>query len=427
MSSSGSGSGGGAGNTTRFLLARGLQSSSGSSSGSSSRAGPSIGADLVAGVPTPSPTPAETSTNSQTISVVAIVVISVGIVIVGIAVFMAVVWYRRIRKRHPRTSEVPQVLNAKSASYQIDTVTRLRGSVIGQNAMARNASSLWNDEELLSYHMRIEDLMDVRVIGSGGCGIVYLVKYRESRLLASKRLVRDQSTRQKSRALVAEIKLVAKLQHPCIVEFVGAAWTTESDLQALFEYMPNGDLRSYLDKTPQAPWDERKLIIAKDIVEALVYVHSFSPPLVHRDLKSRNVLLTEEMHGKLSDFGVSRYQSDNRTMTGGVGTSRWLAPEVINASGEYNHMCDIYSFGVLLSELDTHVIPFSDLRSPQGNPYPEVGILQLVSEGKLQPSFSASCPEYLVTLAKRCLSFDPSQRPSAIEIAYVLRTAGNAA
>ncbi|TMW67287.1 hypothetical protein Poli38472_012403 [Pythium oligandrum] len=421
-------SGSGVANMTRLLQVRPYGDGSGSY--------PDVGTGLRPGVPTlapwnssvtPTPTEHPTNSTSPTQLVIIIVTIVIGVVIIGIAIFATIVWYRRIRKRHPRPSDAPPVFKAKSTSRATDTTSSTpRGPGAGPKT-TQLTGSLWNDEELLSYHMRIDDLQDVRIVGSGGHGIVYLVKYRDSRLLASKRLVRDQLTRQKSKALLAEIKLVAKLQHPSIVEFVGAAWTTETDLQALFEYMPNGDLRSYLDKTPQAPWDQQKELIAADIVEALVYVHSFSPPLVHRDLKSRNVLLTEDMHAKLSDFGVSRYQSDNRTMTGGVGTSRWLAPEVISASGEYNHMCDIYSFGVLLSELDTHIIPFSDLRSPQGNPYPEVGILQLVSQGKLQPSFSESCPEYLVTLAKRCISFDPSLRPSAIEIAYVLRTAGNAA
>ncbi|GLE11192.1 hypothetical protein PINS_up023530 [Pythium insidiosum] len=356
-----------------------------------------------------------------------------GVLFFVVCVVVAVVQHvrrRRKAQRQKNAADGDQSGNASSDGETATMSTAPTSTLTTATTLPRSGvySTLWCDEELLAFHMRVEDLQDVRLIGSGGHGVVYLVKYRQSRLLASKRLIRDHITREKTRQLIAEIKLVAKLEHPSIVQFVGAAWTNECDLQALFEYMPNGDLRSHLDKTAGTErahyWTDEKLQITVDIVEALVYVHSFSPPLVHRDLKSRNVLLTADMRGKLSDFGVSRFQSDNQTMTAGVGTSRWLAPEVITGScGEYNQACDIYSFGVLLSELDTHRVPFSDLRLQTGNPMPEVAILQLVSVGDLQPTFNeATCPPGILSLAKRCLSLDPNDRPSAVEAAYALRT-----
>ncbi|KAJ0389153.1 hypothetical protein ATCC90586_011587 [Pythium insidiosum] len=114
-------------------------------------------------------------------------------------------------------------------------------------------------------------------------------------------------------------------------------------------------------------WTREKLLLALDVAYALAYIHSLLPsPVVHRDLKSRNVLLSategskQRLTAKLCDFGVSRAQSSNHSMTTGVGTSRWLAPEVILGGGHYDAACDIYSFGVLLTELDTHEIPFHD-------------------------------------------------------------------
>ncbi|KAJ0399349.1 hypothetical protein P43SY_001538 [Pythium insidiosum] len=283
--------------------------------------------------------------------------------------------------------------------------------------------SLWEDELLLSRQLRYEDIDDIRLIGSGGHGVVWLVNYRQSRLLASKRLIRDQVTRQKTMELVAEIKLVAHLEHPSIVSFVGVAWTVETDLQALFEYMPNGDLRSHLEATDaKTQWSTSKLQMAMDVIEALVYVHSFNPPLVHRDLKSRNVLLTEDMRAKLSDFGVSRFQSENATMTTGVGTGKWLAPEVIAGSKSYDQSCDIYSFGVLLSELDTHQLPYEDVRGAQGNRLPEVAILQNVATGRLQPTLLPTCPPRIRSLAMQCMSFRSADRPTAMQVAYTFHT-----
>ncbi|RLN43982.1 hypothetical protein BBO99_00005739 [Phytophthora kernoviae] len=259
--------------------------------------------------------------------------------------------------------------------------------------------SVWHDPQLLALQLKADDIQDMRKIGGGGYADVWL-------------------------NFVQEIKLVAKFDHPNIVKLVGAAWTIESDLQALSEYMVGGDLREYLIY-PQTPrtWTARKLHIAKDVIEALVYVHSFAPPVVHRDLKSRNVLLSKEMQAKLTDFGVSRIMSEDNTMTQGVGTGRWEAPEVLAGKDDYNQAADIFSFGVVLSELDMHTIPYDDAQGPRNNPLANVAILQMISMGDIRPSFSIHCPPDIRALADRCLVYNPDDRPSAPEVAYALRTA----
>ncbi|GMF30601.1 unnamed protein product [Phytophthora lilii] len=284
------------------------------------------------------------------------------------------------------------------------------------------AYSLWNDEELLSLQVRYEEIEDIGTIGSGAFGVIWLVKYRGSQLLASKRLRSDQVTKQRTQAFIEEIKMVAPFDHPNIVRLVGCAWTIESDLQALFEYMENGDLRDYLvDPSSPRHWSQELLQLAVDIIEALVYVHSFTPPLVHRDLKSRNVLLSGDMKAKVTDFGASRYKSVDETMTAAVGTGRWLAPEVISGSSKYDQSVDVFSFGVVLSEMDTHTIPYDDVRGANGNRLNDIAILQLVAMGQLRPRFGASCPPELRMLAERCLAQNPDERPPAHVVAYELR------
>lgn len=283
--------------------------------------------------------------------------------------------------------------------------------------------SLWADADLLAVQVRADDIEDLRRIGGGAYGEVWLVRYRQTQELASKRLRKSQLTRDRTVAFVEEIKLMAKLDHPKIVRFVGAAWSIESDLQALSEYMSNGDLRAYLmDPSVASGWSPLKLQLATDVAEALVYVHSFLPPLVHRDLKSRNVLLSSDMQAKLTDFGSTRAKSEDSTMTQGVGTGRWLAPEVLAGSSDYDQSADIFSFGVLLSELDTHALPYDDARGSNGNRLVDVAILQLVALGQLRPTFEDECPSELKALAARCMAQDPAERPSAPEVAYSLRT-----
>uniref|UniRef100_H3GM04 Protein kinase domain-containing protein n=1 Tax=Phytophthora ramorum TaxID=164328 RepID=H3GM04_PHYRM len=286
--------------------------------------------------------------------------------------------------------------------------------------------SLWNDPELLSFQVRADDIEDIRQLGSGAYATVWLVRYRESQLLASKRMRPELRSKQRTSAFVEEIKLVASFEHPNLVKFIGAAWTIESDLQALLEYMDGGDLRDYL-ASANAPldWTPEKFDIALGVVEALVYLHSFLPPLVHRDLKSRNVLLSSTLQAKLSDFGTSRFRSEENTMTVGVGTGRWLAPEVITGDTNYGPPADIYSYGVLLTELDTNEIPYSSARGANDQALSDMAILHQVATAKLRPVVGNRCPPPLRDLVDRCLVHDPSKRPTGTVIAYELRRMRN--
>jgi serine/threonine-protein kinase TNNI3K len=277
---------------------------------------------------------------------------------------------------------------------------------MGIDGTLTNYTSIWNNPELLAVKVSVDEIQDVRKIGSGAFADVWLVKFRKTQFATSKRLRKDQVTLERTQGFIKEIKLVSTLQHSSIVQFMGAAWVMENDLQALFEFMEGGDLRSYLiDLRSPREWGTEKLQIAVDIAEALVYVHSFAPPLVHRDLKSLSMLLAADARAKLTDFGVSQVQSNQNTMTTGAGTGRWLAPEVIFGSLDYGPPSNIFSFGAVLSELDSHELPYGSLRGANGNQLVDVAMLQLVEVGQLKPTFSASCPEKIAELASRLCSW----------------------
>ncbi|GMF11207.1 unnamed protein product [Phytophthora lilii] len=292
----------------------------------------------------------------------------------------------------------------------------------GSKGKPQRFMSIWNDLELLSLQLRASAIKDVKQLGSGAYATVWLVRYRNLQLLASKRLRPERRTKKHTAAFVEEIKLIANFDHPNLVRLIGAAWTVETDLQMLLEYMEGGDLRKYLAE-PSTPsgWTTTKFNIAIDIIEALVYLHSFVPPLVHRDLKSKNVLLSADCEAKLSDFGTSRFRSSDKTMTGGVGTGRWLAPEVIRGDSDYGTAVDIYSFGTLLTELDTNQIPYDNVRASNGKIMSDLTILHRVATGKLHPKVRDTCGKALRDLVERCLLDDPSKRPTAPAIAYELR------
>jgi hypothetical protein len=288
------------------------------------------------------------------------------------------------------------------------------------------------DAVLGAWRLRGKPTTDKKFLGRGSHAYVHLVALPDGQLLASKRLAIDQVTLTQLTQLIGEVHIVSKLEHRSIVEFVGVTWTSALDFQALFEFMAGGDLREYLDTHPRTQdsessvvWSPLKLRMALAVAEGLAYAHSFNPPLVHRDLKSRNILLTHDLRAKISDFGVSRFQSESNTMTTGVGTNRWLAPEVISGGGGYTERCDIYSFGVVLTELDTHDMPLvAELNVEQRDSRrrSELWLLQEIALGRVRPSLSASCPQGMRDLATRCLSLNPDDRPSALEVSYRLRS-----
>ncbi|KAG9403782.1 hypothetical protein AC1031_005278 [Aphanomyces cochlioides] len=219
-----------------------------------------------------------------------------------------------------------------------------------------------------------------------------------------------------------EIKLNALIDCASIVRFIGASWTTPADVVMVTELMDRGDLRGFLQSSNQFmfEWPD-KLQCAVSIAQALVYLHSLDPKVIHRDLKSRNVLLNSSMQFKVTDFGISRQFDDVETMTAGVGTYRWMAPEVLQ-DGHYAESADVYSFGVILTELSTHLVPYSDLRNDRGNPYTDTAIMAKVMHGDLMPTFAADCPSWYSKLGKRCMAFDVNVRPTAMEAFHIIQT-----
>jgi len=183
-----------------------------------------------------------------------------------------------------------------------------------------------------------------------------------------------------------------------------------------------GDLRDHLSthSSDEYPWSD-KIQSIQSIVFGLAYLHSFDPPIIHRDLKSRNVLLDSEKGTKLTDFGVSR-EVDDSTLTNGVGTFQWMAPEIMRGNA-YTVAADVYSFGVLLSEFSTHQVPYSTLTNPSTNkPYQPQYLINQVAKGEISPVFeTTNTPLWVIEMGKQCLSLDPNDRPNCEELSSILR------
>ena len=163
--------------------------------------------------------------------------------------------------------------------------------------------------------------------------------------------------------MAAEVLLMCKLRHPCIVTFLGACW--EPFICLVLEFMPAGSLDKLLwvepgdiDARADLTWDEPLLKMATDCALAMSFLHAFTPPIIHRDLKSPNLLISADRGGvKLADFGESRAEDLEYTMTT-VGSPLWMAPEVLRRE-RYGPSADVFGYGMVLLEMATLAKPWA--------------------------------------------------------------------
>lgn len=280
------------------------------------------------------------------------------------------------------------------------------------------------DENVQTRFIPFQDITFLRQLSKGAFGEVMLGQL-ETRHVAIKKLLPEKrhtpSWKRDLEQFASEIQLMCVFNHVNVVRLVGISWSLDiADLCAVAEYMEMGDLMQVLSRLQhRLTWPKEKISIAMGIAEALVYLHSVH--VIHRDLKSRNVLLNKKFHAKLSDFGVSRRAAINETYTSGVGTLLWTAPEIVMGK-RYTEKADVYSFGVVLSEIDTCEAPFSKMRNANGEKMAGMCVAELVRLGKLEVSLSDDCPPVMRDLVKQCTNIDQDFRPSSMEVAFRLKS-----
>ncbi|KAF4316840.1 hypothetical protein BBO99_00008039 [Phytophthora kernoviae] len=279
---------------------------------------------------------------------------------------------------------------------------------------------LLTSEFLLGRRIPLESLTFVKALSKGASGEVWVCDYAGMEVAAKRLLQIKEHKAEDVNEFAQEIELNASLEHPNIGAFIGVSWGSLNNLTMVIEYFPAGDLQRYLKKNADLlSWARDKIHMAIGVAQALEYLHGHSPPIIHRDLKSRNVLLTRQLEAKVIDFGISRSRLDS-TMTGGVGTPFWTAPEILEGR-RYTEQADIYSFGVVLSELDTAKIPFHDFKLVDGKKAKPFHILQEVMIGTLRPSFSEECPPRIRRVGVVCCQHDPARRPTAASLVRMLQ------
>ncbi|XP_044476619.1 serine/threonine/tyrosine-protein kinase HT1-like [Mangifera indica] len=209
----------------------------------------------------------------------------------------------------------------------------------------------------------------------------------------------------------SEVALLFRLKHPNIITFV-AACKKPPVFCIITEYLAGGSLRKYLhQQEPHSVPLKLVLKLALDIAQGMQYLHSQG--ILHRDLKSENLLLGEDMCVKVADFGISCLESQCGSAKGFTGTYRWMAPEMIKEK-HHTKKVDVYSFGIVLWELLTALTPFENMTPEQA--------AFAVCQKNARPPLPPTCPAAFSHLINHCWSTNPDKRPHFNEIVSTLES-----
>jgi predicted Ser/Thr protein kinase len=242
-----------------------------------------------------------------------------------------------------------------------------------------------------------------KILGKGGFGVVYLGSWHYTDI-AIKELSMNNLPEAVIKDFENEAGVMAQLRSNYLVRFYGYCLSPKYCL--VMEYLPGGSLYQLLHSKKELNWDMRYQI-AKDIARGLAFLHAQG--IMHRDIKSLNVLLDEHNRAKLTDFGLSRVKNESSTSTkSSVGTLFWMSPELFKRGGRYTQASDIYSLGITLWEIVSRKRPFEDAQDPS-----------VVSSWVLQgerDEIPSDCPKKFATLIVACWDGSPEKRPTAGQV-----------
>ncbi|KAL4020517.1 hypothetical protein IC575_019296 [Cucumis melo] len=250
-------------------------------------------------------------------------------------------------------------------------------------------------------------------IGAGSFGTVYHADWHGSDV-AVKILMEQDLHAERFDEFLREVAIMKCLRHPNIVLFMGAV-TEPPNLSIVTEYLSRGSLHRLLHRpgAREVLDERRRLNMAYDVAKGMNYLHKRNPPIVHRDLKSPNLLVDKKYTVKVCDFGLSRLKAHTfLSSKSAAGTPEWMAPEVLRDEPS-NEKSDVYSFGVILWELAT-------LQQPWGNMNPPQVVAAVGFKGK-RLEIPCDLNPRVATIIEACFASEPWKRPSFYEIMESLK------
>lgn len=270
------------------------------------------------------------------------------------------------------------------------------------------------------WELRHNEITICEKIAEGSNGIIYKSYWRGLQCVVKSLKHRNNDIEYQD--LINEIAVISHLRHPNLVLFLGASTITDP-LLLVYEYMENGSLESYYNNksTDNLLWKPDIKLAYKWVHEltlAVYFLHNCYYPIMHRDLKPSNILLNNDLHIKLTDFGLSRTikkKHEKYKMSGCAGTLRYMAPELIfNDTIEYDLKIDIYSLALNFWFIFTGKVPFKEI---DNNPH----VIQLIAID-FRPNINDIPVKEFRELISIMWSTNPDNRP---DIKYILNIIEN--
>eukprot|EP01018_Ginkgo_biloba_P024455 Gb_34904 [translate_table: standard] len=259
------------------------------------------------------------------------------------------------------------------------------------------------------------------VLGKGAFGPVYKATMPTGEIVAVKVLATD--SKQGEREFQNEVLLLGRLHHRNLVNLVGYC-VDKGQRMLVYEFMSNGSLATHLYNEDARPlsWEER-VHVAQDVSRGVEYLHDGAvPSVVHRDIKSANILLDHFMRARVADFGLSKEEIFDGRVSGLKGTYGYMDPEYMSTN-TFTKKSDVYSFGIFLFELITG-------RNPQQGLMDYVNLAAISADGKtgweeiLDSRLNGKCNieevGSMAALAYKCVQKIPRKRPSMRDVSQAL-------
>ncbi|XAR48461.1 Non-specific serine/threonine protein kinase [Bertholletia excelsa] len=351
------------------------------------------------------------SYNQKKVNCIWVIGISVGIVIIGVILFLK----RWFDKKNSMT-EHEETLSSSLFSYSVKSFHRVS----------------------FNPHKIVESMVDKNIVGHGGSGTVYKIELSNGEVIAVKKLwsrrtkdcpLEDRFIMDKE--LKTEVETLGSVRHKNIVKLFSYFSSWDFSL-LVYEYMPNGNLWDALHSGKLIlDWPTRHQV-ALGIAHGLAYLHhDLNPPIIHRDIKSTNILLDVNYQPKVADFGIAkvlRARGKDSTTTVIAGTYGYLAPEYAYSS-KATTKCDVYSFGVVLMELITGRKPVEVEFGENKNIIYWVSTKVETREGAMEvldKQLSGLFKDEMIMvlrIAVRCTYKNPANRPTMSEVVQLLNEA----
>ncbi|KAL6578422.1 hypothetical protein OROMI_010750 [Orobanche minor] len=250
-------------------------------------------------------------------------------------------------------------------------------------------------------------------VGAGSFGTVHRAEWHGSDV-AVKVLTLQDFHEDQLKEFLREVAIMKRIRHPNVVLFMGAV-TKRPHLSIVTEFLPRGSLFRLIHSPAAGETldQRRKLRMALDVAKGINYLHRLTPPIVHWDLKSPNLLVDKNWTVKVCDFGLSKFKANAFISSKSVaGTPEWMPPEFLRGEPS-NEKSDVYSFGVVLWELLTMQQPWSGLSPAQ--------VVGAVAFQNRRLAIPQNTSPVLASLMESCWADDPARRPSFDNIVDTLK------